>query len=104
MGQVVSEPRQIPTPLGPEKIIDGIVELVRSFQTDIKEAVGTQSMGIAGVGVASRIVDCNSGEILQAPLATCPDGAAHRSNVLSKARYCYLYTSVTTMPMLPLYA
>jgi glucokinase len=64
-GQVVSEPRQIPTPLGPEKIIDGIVELVRSFQTDIKEAVGTQSMGIAGVGVATAgIVDCNSGEIL----------------------------------------
>jgi len=63
-GQVVSEPRQIPTPQGPEKIIDGIVELVRSFQSDIKEAVGS-GMGIAGVGIATAgIVDCNSGEIL----------------------------------------
>lgn len=62
-GQVVSEPRQIPTPQGPDKIIDGIVELVRGFQKDIS-AVGT-GVGIAGVGVATAgIVDCNTGEIL----------------------------------------
>lgn len=56
-GRVVSEPRQIPTPNGPDNIIKGIIELARGFQAD--------SHDIAGVGIATAgIVDCNTGEIL----------------------------------------
>lgn len=56
-GRVVSEPRQIATPNGPDNIIKGIVDLAKAFQAD--------SHDIAGVGIATAgIVDCNTGEIL----------------------------------------
>jgi len=64
-GRVVSEPRQIPTPTGADNIIEGIIELVRSFQAECQQVTGVSPMGIAGVGIATAgIVDCNSGDII----------------------------------------
>lgn len=61
-GQVISQPRQVPTPHGPENIINALVGLIREFQSEVEE---TDAVAIAGVGIATAgIVDCNSGEII----------------------------------------
>lgn len=54
--QLVSEPRQVPTPSGPDNIIQAVVDLVNSFQKDFV---------LAGVGIATAgIVNCDTGEVI----------------------------------------
>ena len=54
--QLVSEPRQVPTPIGPENIVQAVLDLVLGFQ---KEYV------LSGVGIATAgIVNCETGEIV----------------------------------------
>jgi len=54
--QVVGDPKTIPTPHGPDKIIDGLLQLIAEFQ---KETV------VAGVGIATAgIVNADTGEVI----------------------------------------
>jgi glucokinase len=54
--QLVSEPRQVPTPNGPENIVQAVLDLVLGFQ---KEFV------LSGIGIATAgIVNCDTGEIV----------------------------------------
>lgn len=54
--RLVGEPVRVPTPSGPDKIIDAIVELISEFR---------KGADILGVGIATAgIVDPESGEIL----------------------------------------
>jgi glucokinase len=54
--RLASQPRQVPTPQGPDKIIEAILDLVASFQ---------QEYTVTGVGIATAgIVNCDSGDII----------------------------------------
>lgn len=54
--KLISEPRQIATPNGPDNIIQGILDLVAGFQ---------QEYTLAGIGIATAgIVNCDTGEII----------------------------------------
>jgi glucokinase len=53
--EIITESKQIPTPEGRENIIEGLIELVNMFRTDV----------LAGVGIATAgIVNCDTGEII----------------------------------------
>lgn len=53
--QIITESQQIPTPDGRDNIIDGLVELVNKFRSDV----------LAGVGIATAgIVNGDTGEII----------------------------------------
>ncbi|MBX9668308.1 MAG: ROK family protein [Candidatus Obscuribacterales bacterium] len=53
--EVITEPKQVPTPEGREHIIEALVDLVSEFKTDI----------LMGVGIATAgIVNCDTGEII----------------------------------------
>lgn len=54
--KLISEPRQIATPNGPDNIIQGILDLVAGFQ---------QEYTLAGIGIATAgIVNCETGEVI----------------------------------------
>lgn len=54
--KIVGEPRQVPTPKGPENIINAILELAAGFQQDTT---------LAGIGIATAgIVDTKTGEVI----------------------------------------
>lgn len=55
-GKLVSEPRQVPTPSGPENIVQAILDLVVGFQKDFV---------LSGIGIATAgIVNCDTGEVI----------------------------------------
>jgi glucokinase len=54
--KLASEPRQVPTPLGPDNIVQAILQLVQDFQKDHL---------LAGIGIATAgIVNCDTGDII----------------------------------------
>ncbi|MBZ0184909.1 MAG: ROK family protein [Candidatus Obscuribacterales bacterium] len=55
-GKLIGETVQVSTPVGPEKIIQALTDLVLKFK---------EKEDLAGVGVATAgIVDCNTGEVI----------------------------------------
>ena len=53
---MVADSRTVPTPEGPENIVNAIVELIHGFQNDF---------AVAGVGIATAgVVNCNTGEVI----------------------------------------
>lgn len=54
--KVVAEAHTMPTPEGPDNIINAIVELIKGFQSDYM---------LAGVGIATAgVVNCDTGEVI----------------------------------------